>query len=66
VTPDATEPAVDQGPVAERPRSIRNPDSLIELSVQERLIWLPETPCAARDPGAVGRVCGVVAFAVFE
>jgi hypothetical protein len=66
VTPDPTEPAVDHGPVVAGPRSIRNPDSLNELSVQERSIWLADTASAPIGPGAVGRVCGVVAFAVFE
>jgi len=37
-----------QGPVAEMLRSMVNPDSFPELSRQLILIWLEETPEAAR------------------
>jgi hypothetical protein len=43
-----------------------NPDSLKELSVQKRLIWLAEADTAERFPGPIGIVWGVVALAVFE
>jgi hypothetical protein len=33
-----------------------NPDSLLELSCQERLIWLEETAEAERPEGAAGKV----------
>ena len=45
-----------QGPVAEMLRSMVNPDSFPELSSQLRLIWVEETPEAARYEGAVGTV----------
>ncbi len=35
-------------------RSILNPSSLLELSAQERFIWLEETADALRPPGAGG------------
>ena len=50
-------------------RSILNPDSLLELSVHERLICVRETPVAVKPLGAAGKAGGatdVVAFAVFE
>src|SRR5688572_811135 len=54
-------------------RSILNPDSLFALSVQLRLIWLPDAVVAARPEGAEGgvgggggykRVCGITALGV--
>jgi hypothetical protein len=49
-------------------RSILNPVSLEEASVQERLIWLEETVVAERLEGAAGSEVPpcVVAQAVFE
>jgi hypothetical protein len=38
------------------PRSILTPDSLDELSVHDRLIWLEETAVASRPLGARGRL----------
>ncbi len=35
-------------------RDTLNPVSLLELSVQERLIWLDETAVAVRSLGAAG------------
>jgi hypothetical protein len=35
-------------------RSILNPDSLLEVSAQVRLIWLKETAVAVRLVGAAG------------
>jgi hypothetical protein len=48
--------------------SILNPSSLIELSVQVRLIWLLDTAVAFRLLGVAGSAGGakVVAKAVFE
>jgi hypothetical protein len=40
-------------------RSTLNPVSLFELSVQDRLIWLPETAVAVRFVGARGGGVGV-------
>jgi hypothetical protein len=59
-------------PISEKPelalrlRSILKPDSLAELSVQVRLIWLEETALAERPVGAAGGSVSVVAEAVFE
>ena len=44
-------------------RSILKPLSFVELSAQERLIWLEETAVALKLDGAIGPV---VALAVFE
>ena len=51
-----TLPICDHGPADDKPRSMVNPDSFPELSCQPRLIWVEETPEAARFDGAVGAV----------
>jgi hypothetical protein len=43
-----------QGPAELVARSTLNPDSFVELSVHERLIWLEEAAEAARLLGATG------------
>ena len=55
-----------QGPAEEPARSTLKPVSLLELSVQVRLIWLEEAAVALRLPGAAGIVPCVVAFAMLE
>ena len=45
-----------QGPADEVLRWMMKPDSFPELSCQFRLIWVAETPEAARLDGAAGKV----------
>ena len=47
-------------------RSTLKPVSLVELSVQDRLIWLEEADVADRLLGAAGTVPWVVALVVLE
>jgi hypothetical protein len=47
-------------------RSILKRVSFEELSFQVRFTWLVEAGTAERPFGAIGTLCGVVAFAVFE
>jgi hypothetical protein len=65
-TPGPVVPTCVHGPDALGPRSILEPASLNELSVQDRLIWAGETAEAASPEGAIGIDCGVVALATPE
>jgi hypothetical protein len=47
-------------------RSMLNPVSLLELSIQLRLIWLADTDVAFNPLGATGGKAGVVAPAILE
>src|SRR2546426_318354 len=55
-----------QGPDEDEPLSTLNPVSLVELSIQARLICASEAGLAVRLPGERGIVADVVALAVFE
>jgi hypothetical protein len=57
---------VVHGPIENRLRSMRKPDSLKELSAQARSIRLGPFAVARSPDGAIGIVCGVDALAVFE
>ncbi len=58
--------SVVQGPIENRLRSMRKPDSLKELSFQARLMRLGPAAVAPSPDGAMGTVCGVEAVAVLE
>ena len=66
VTFGATVLRVVHGPREVELRSILNPPSLKEPSVQLRSTRLEENALAASPEGAAGTVWGVVASAVFE
>ena len=57
-----------QGPAAAAARSTLNPVSLVELSVQESVIWLEDGEAEIRLLGAAGTVPVLVvrALATFE
>ena len=55
-----------QGPALAVARSIANPVSLVELSVQVSLIWLEEVAVATTLLGAAGGARSVAVFAVLE
>jgi hypothetical protein len=61
-----TVPTVAHGPPAAGPRSIRNPCSFEEPSIQNRSIRFEEVTMAPNPEGAPGGAWGVVALAVFE
>ena len=54
-----TTPTAVQGPREAGARSIWNPASLKELSLQETLMVLAEMAVATRLPGAIGMLWGV-------